>query len=120
MDRVGFLTKAQVIGPESLREDRAVAQALLEFARRFVGFEIQSTAFYHERPPFCWFAGLQSQRKYDEVIDWTVRLADALDKFEDRIKAAGADAATRKAAEATAAAMWRARNKMHRARGDAT
>ena len=87
VQEVGFVPSSDVVGHESLREDKMIAKTFFELSWRLVGKEITSLSFYCKRPPFCFIAAFRSQAKYTEVMVMVRKLWEMLEKLEPLIGA---------------------------------
>ena len=75
--KMGFITRSEVRGPESIREDNVVAAYCLDLARRVVAKECESSSFYTDRPPYNWMRTFSGDASDKEFVNQFNRDANA-------------------------------------------
>jgi len=82
LQEIGFMSAAEARGDASVREDCAIAEAIVCLARNLVAFEIRSASWYCARPPFAFLAYLGTREQRTRVLAWMKVLYETVMRFE--------------------------------------
>ena len=78
----GLLRGQGVIIGSTVKEDQALAQAVLDFCREQVGHEIASLSHYSHRPPWAFLRVLRGDHEKATTLDWMKKLWAVLQRLE--------------------------------------